>query len=99
MWYGVSSIAARFLSYLLTPYLTGALAAPAYGEMNLVYALIPFLNVIFMYGLETAYFRFVQKKGNEMEVYSTITSATIAAVLNPNANASPNFTFPFNSLQ
>lgn len=81
MWYGVSSIAARFLSYLLTPYLTGALLADAYGEMNLVYALIPFLNVLFMYGLETAYFRFVQKKGNEQDVYNTITVSLIISTI------------------
>ena len=62
VWYGASSIAARFLNYLLTPYLTGVLAIASYGEMSLVYAAIPFLNVIFTYGLETAYFRFSQKK-------------------------------------
>ena len=81
MWYGVSSIAARFLSYLLTPYLTGALKTSAYGEMNLVYALIPFLNILFTYGLETAYFRFVQKKGNERDVYSTITISLIISTI------------------
>src|SRR4029079_4604898 len=81
MWYGVSSIAARFLSYLLTPYLTSELLVGAYGEMNLVYSLLPFLNVLFMYGLETAYFRFVQKKGNELEVYSTITISLIISTV------------------
>src|SRR5690348_5584489 len=81
MWYGVSSIAARFLSYLLTPYFTGTLLTSAYGEMNLVYALIPFLNIIFMYGLETAYFRYVQKKGNEQEVYNTITISLIISTI------------------
>lgn len=81
MWYGVSSIAARFLSYLLTPYLTSALLTSAYGEMNLVYALIPFLNILFLYGLETAYFRFVQKKGNEQDVYNTITISLIISTI------------------
>ncbi|MCW3074342.1 MAG: oligosaccharide flippase family protein [Flaviaesturariibacter sp.] len=71
LWYGASSIAARFINYLLTPYLTFALAGVAYGEMSLVYAVIPFLNVIFTYGLETAYFRFSKNKEAEAEVYST----------------------------
>ena len=53
VWYGASSIAARFLNYLLTPYLTLTLSGVAYGEMSLVYAAIPFLNIIFTYGLET----------------------------------------------
>ncbi len=81
MWYGVSSIAARFLNYLLTPYLTGQLLEADYGEMNLVYALIPFLNIIFTYGLETAYFRFIQKKGSEQSIYNTITVSLIISTL------------------
>ncbi|MEP6596196.1 MAG: oligosaccharide flippase family protein [Ginsengibacter sp.] len=71
VWYGASSIAARFLNYLLTPYLTGVLAIARYGEMSLVYAVIPFLNVIFTYGLETAYFRFSQKQEFKKDIYST----------------------------
>ena len=71
VWYGASSIAARFLNYLLTPYLTGVLAVSGYGEMSLVYAAIPFLNVIFTYGIETAYFRFSNKEGFRNDIYGT----------------------------
>ena len=71
LWYGGSSIAARFLNYLLTPYLTYKLTGPGYGEMSLVYAAIPFLNVIFTYGLETAFFRFSQKEEYKKDIYST----------------------------
>ena len=81
MWYGVSSIAARFLNYLLTPYLTTTLLTSAYGEMSLVYALIPFLNIIFTYGLETAYFRFVQKEEYANDVYDTITVSLIISTI------------------
>lgn len=71
IWYGASSIAARFLNYLLTPYLTGVLAVSGYGEMSLIYAAIPFLNVIFTYGIETAYFRFSHKEDFKKDIYST----------------------------
>ena len=71
VWYGASSIAARFLNYLLTPYLTAKLSGAGYGEMSLVYAAIPFLNVIFTYGLETAYFRFSQKQEFKKDIYAT----------------------------
>jgi O-antigen/teichoic acid export membrane protein len=71
MWYGVSSIAARFINYLLTPYLTGVLTKADYGKMGLVYAAIPLLNVIFTYGFETAYFRFSQRKEYENSIYNT----------------------------
>jgi O-antigen/teichoic acid export membrane protein len=73
MWYGVSSIAARLLNYLLTPYLTAKLSGVGYGEMSLVYAAIPFLNIIFTYGIETGYFRFVQQEdeAGKRKVYNT----------------------------
>lgn len=83
MWYGVSSIAARFLNYLLTPYLTNAdiLRATSYGEMSIIYAAIPFLNIIFTYGLETAYFRFSKTKEDEQDVFSTATLSLLATTV------------------
>lgn len=73
MWYGVSSIAARFISYLLTPYLTrtSVLQVSDYGKMSLVYAAIPLINILFTYGFETAYFRFSQRKEYQNSLYST----------------------------
>lgn len=71
MWYGVSSIVARFLFYLMTPYFIVSLPVQGYGDFSLIYAAIPFLNVIFTYGLETAYFRFATQKKYQDEVYNT----------------------------
>lgn len=73
MWYGLSSIAARLINYLLTPYLTyaDAIKTSDYGKMALVYAAIPLLNVVFTYGFETAYFRFSSKEENNNSIYST----------------------------
>lgn len=74
MWYGVSSIAARFLNYLLTPYLTNqdSITKADYGKMSLVYATIPFLNILFTYGMETTFFRFSKPGETAKNVYSTI---------------------------
>ena len=86
-WYGLSSIAARFISYLLTPYLTLKLTEAAYGEQAIVYSFIPFLNVIVTHGMETAYFRF-GSKDNEEKIYHTssfsmiiITGLVVACLL------------------
>lgn len=79
LWYGASSIAARFLNYLLTPYLTYQMATSAYGEMSILYAAIPFLNVIFTYGLETAYFRYATSKEQHEQVYNTATISLICS--------------------
>jgi O-antigen/teichoic acid export membrane protein len=72
MWYGLSSIAARFITYLLTPLLTYNLAHKEdYGKIGLVYSAIPILNIIFTYGFETAYFRFASKSEYKESIYST----------------------------
>ena len=81
MWYGVSSIAARFLNYLLTPYLTDALSVEDYGKMGLVYSALPILNVLFTYGLETAYFRYASKQENKSSIYNTTATSIIISTL------------------
>lgn len=81
MWYGVSSIFARFLNYLLTPYLTLKLTQSTYGEMSLVYAYIPFLNVVFTYGMETAYFRFSNKENDPKKVFNTISISILFSTI------------------
>jgi O-antigen/teichoic acid export membrane protein len=56
--YGISSIAARMLNYLLTPYLTRIFSEEGYGVVTFMYALIPLALVVLTMGLETGYFRF-----------------------------------------
>ena len=79
VWYGVSSIAARFLIYLLTPYLTYKLSGTGYADMSILYSAIPFLNVIFTYGMETAYFRFASKEGYKKDIYNTATVSILVS--------------------
>jgi O-antigen/teichoic acid export membrane protein len=83
VWYGVSSIFARFLNLLLTPYLTHQFRGTTeFGQMSLVYSLTPFLYTLTMFGFETAYFRYIQKKEHEKDVYNTILSSlTISTVV------------------
>jgi len=80
-WYGVSSIAARFINYLLTPYLTFKLSEAVYGEQSIIYAAIPFLNVVFTYGMETAYFRYSNKDIDEDKVFSTASFSLITSTV------------------
>lgn len=76
MWYGVSSIFARFLNLLLTPYLTHQFRGTTeFGQMSLVYSLTPFLYTLTMFGFETAYFRYIQKKEHENDIYNTVLSS------------------------
>lgn len=69
--YGVSSIVGRVLSYLLVPIYTGHFAAAEYGVVTGLYAYVSFLNVVFTYGLETTFFRFANRPGEDRrELYN-----------------------------
>ncbi len=59
--YGISTIAVRFLSYLLTPFYTRVFGTETYGIITDVYALIPFALVLLSLGMESSYFRFAGK--------------------------------------
>ena len=80
LWYGLSSIAARFINYLLTPYLTYKFLEWQYGEMSIIYAFIPFMNVVYTYGMETAFFRFANKADKKKVYNSTSISLIISTV-------------------
>lgn len=65
--YGISSIIARFLNYLLTPYLTRIMTTGEYGVVTDLYALIPFILLLLTMGMETGYFHFAVKQGTSEE--------------------------------
>lgn len=72
--YGISSIAARFINYLLVPVETFAWAASGgqYGVITNVYSYIAILIILLTFGMETTFFRFSNKDGeNAPMVYST----------------------------
>lgn len=82
LWYGASSIFARFLYYLLTPYLTAKFSGTVkYGEMSLVYSLIPFLNTLILFAFETAYFRFILRKEYKEKVFDTLSTSLLISTL------------------
>ena len=72
--YGMSSILGRFLNYLLVPLYTikMAVASGGYGVVTNIYAYTALLLVILTFGMETTFFRYVNKEGENPErVYST----------------------------
>jgi O-antigen/teichoic acid export membrane protein len=73
LWYGLPTIASRFLGYLMNLSLPFVFKQPAVtADITQTYAIIPFLNVLFTYGMETAYFRFSQTEDRK-KLYSTLT--------------------------
>ena len=72
LWYGVPTIASRFLGYLMNMSLPFFVAMPGKtADLVQVYTIIPFLNVLYAYGLETAYFRFSQTH-DKQKLYNTL---------------------------
>ena len=72
--YGLSSIVGRFLNYLLVPVYTTAMSAQSggYGVVTNIYAWVALMLVILTCGMETGFFRFANKEGeNPQKVYST----------------------------
>lgn len=72
--YGLSSIAGRFLNYLLVPIYTYYIAAESggYGIVTNLYAYTALLLALLTFGMETTLFRFSNKEGEDGRmVYST----------------------------
>ena len=79
--YGLSSIIGRFLNYLLVPIYTYVINAGSggYGVVTNMYAYTALLLVILTYGMETTFFRFANKSGEDSgKVYSTILTSVLA---------------------
>jgi O-antigen/teichoic acid export membrane protein len=70
--YGLSSVVARFLNYLLVPFYTEFFAPGEYGVISLIYAGIVFLNVLFTFGMESSYIRYASEREGSRNVFRTI---------------------------
>jgi O-antigen/teichoic acid export membrane protein len=90
--YGVSTILGRFLTFLLTPLYTHVLVPGDLGIVANVYAYIALLNVVYGYGMESAYMKYVStlEVGTKRQVFSipfvavacTATLFSLAIILN-----------------
>lgn len=70
--YGISNILGKFLNWCLVPLYTYILESSAeYGTVTNLYAWTALLLVILTYGMETGFFRFANKEGEDaIRVYS-----------------------------
>src|SRR6267143_6849915 len=56
--YGLGSIVPRALNFLLVPLHTRIFSPDEYGIVTNLLAYVAFLNIVFTFGMETAFFRF-----------------------------------------
>ncbi|KEO74628.1 polysaccharide biosynthesis protein [Anditalea andensis] len=80
--YGISSILGKSINFLLIPIYTGYLPKEDVGAFTHLYAFIAFFNIIFTYGMETAFFRFSTGKGlDPKKVYNSVQSLILTTSL------------------
>ncbi|MGD8428237.1 MAG: polysaccharide biosynthesis C-terminal domain-containing protein [Balneolaceae bacterium] len=70
--YGISSVLARFINYLLVPLHTDVFSTSQYGIVSLVFVGIAFLNVVFTFGMESAYLRYAKDRSKAKDVFRTL---------------------------
>ncbi len=70
--YGISSVVARFINYLLVPLYTYEFSPDQYGVVGLVYAAIAILNVVFTMGMESSYLRYGKNREEAKDWFKSI---------------------------
>lgn len=79
-YYGLSSILGRMLNYALVPLHTRILHQQHdYGIIGELYAYVTFLNILFLYGMETAFFRFASRDRDMKETYANSFTAVLCS--------------------
>ena len=63
--YGLGSILPRFLSFLLVRLHTNVFTPEEYGIITALYSWVAVVNILLIFGMETAYFPFASHPGQE----------------------------------
>lgn len=76
--YGLGTIIPRLFNFLLLPLHTAVFRPDDYGVITYLYAFAAFLNVVYLWGMETAYFRFSTRPGAEpVKTFNTAQTAVL----------------------
>lgn len=79
--YGLSSIAGRFINYLLVPILTRVFSQADYGANAEFYGYISFINIILTHGMETTFFRFSQDNNHKQVFANAFLSISVVCLV------------------
>lgn len=77
--YGFTTVVSRLLTYLLVPFYTKFFGPGDYGIITLVFIAIGFFNVLFSFGMESAYLRYGVNRERAASIFKTL-QLTILAV-------------------
>jgi O-antigen/teichoic acid export membrane protein len=69
--YGLSTIISRLFNFILTPIFVKVFAPAVYGIFTKMYSYVSIVNAILAFGMETTYFRYMNKhEDRKQEVYN-----------------------------
>ena len=78
--YGLGTMLPRMLNFFLVPIQTRAFPTEDYAAISELYGYVAFLNIIFLFGMETAFFRFSNKEGANPERVFRITQTVVLLI-------------------
>lgn len=80
--YGISTIASRVLTFFLTPFYTRVYPLGAYGIITTMYSYVSMLNAILTFGMETTFFRYLNKYADDKQrVYNNAFASVLAVTI------------------
>ncbi len=75
MIYGTGNVLARLVTFLLLPLLTNVLSVEEYGMVALVYVFLGFMNIVFHYGIDSAFLRFAGETDDPTKLRNRFSTA------------------------
>lgn len=78
--YGMGSMLPKFLNFLLVRLHTDVFPPEDYGIVTKLLGFVAVLNVIYTFGMETAYFRFATREGGNEQTVFNITQTVVVSI-------------------
>lgn len=78
--YGLGSILPRFLSFLLVRLHTQVFTPEEYGVITNLYAWVAVVNIVLIFGMETAFFRFASQPGQSRQRIFNIAQTVVIVI-------------------
>lgn len=78
--YGMGTILPRVINSILVPFQTRVFPKEDYGEISELYGYVAFFNIIFLFGMETTFFRFANKPGHDPDRIFRATQTVVLTI-------------------
>lgn len=80
VFYGMGNIIPKFLNFLLVTLHTDVFHPEEYGVITKLFSYVAVINILFMFGMETAYFRFATKPGADEKRIFNLTQTVVVSI-------------------